>query len=192
MDILDKTEKFAQELKFIRNPDIRESAETLIGILPDYFFEIPASSTGKYHPAYGLGDGGLLRHTRAAVRIAVELFRIETYDFTDDERDLIIVALIMHDGWKSGWPKQAGTLTEHPLISGKMVMSAEKELSISKSYVHIIKSCIESHMGQWIFDRYGNQVLPKPILEVEHFVHLCDYLASRKCLTMEFDVPLSR
>ena len=46
---------------------------TLIELLPNYFFEVPASSTGKYHPEFALGDGGLIRHTKVAVRIAYEL-----------------------------------------------------------------------------------------------------------------------
>ena len=47
--------------------------------------------------------------------------------------------------------------------------------------------CIESHMGQWATDRKSSVVLPKPMDEYQHFVHLADYLASRKDLTMVFD-----
>ena len=32
--------------------------------------------------------------------------------------------------------------------------------------------------------------MPKPENEAQYLVHLADYLASRKCLTMEFDKPL--
>ena len=56
-----------------KNDDIKKSVAILIEMLPDYFFHEAASSTGKYHPKYALGDGGLLRHTKAAVRIAYEL-----------------------------------------------------------------------------------------------------------------------
>ena len=32
--------------------------------IPDYFYEVPASSTGKNHPSFDHGTGGLLRHTQ--------------------------------------------------------------------------------------------------------------------------------
>jgi uncharacterized protein (DUF3820 family) len=42
-------------------------------------------------------------------------------------------------------------------------------------------------MGQWATDKKSSVVLPKPMDEYQHFVHLADYLASRKDLTMAFD-----
>ena len=81
---------------------ITESAfKKLINLLPDYFFEIPASSTGKYHPKFSTTNHGLLKHTKVAVRIAYELFNIEDR-FTDEYKDLIIMALVLHDGCKLG------------------------------------------------------------------------------------------
>ena len=62
-------EVFEQELKYLKTDKVRKACEVMIEKLPDYFFEIPASSTGKYHPEYATGKGGLLRHTKAAVRI---------------------------------------------------------------------------------------------------------------------------
>ena len=32
-----------------------------------------------------------------------------------------------------------------------------------------------------------NEVLPIPHTKYENFVHMCDYLASRKCILFEFD-----
>ena len=58
---------FKPELGTIKSQVYSDFAEAAIISLPDYFFEIPASSTGKYHPSYALGTGGLVRHTKAAV-----------------------------------------------------------------------------------------------------------------------------
>ena len=55
-------------LNTIVSDDIREFAEVLVEGLPDYIWHVGASSTGKYHPAYSLGDGGLMRHQIAVVR----------------------------------------------------------------------------------------------------------------------------
>ena len=73
-------------------------------MLPDYFYEIPASSTGKYHPDFSLGEGGLVRHVKVAVRLAKELLDNPCIGdkYTNNEKDIMIFTLILHDGLKSG------------------------------------------------------------------------------------------
>lgn len=188
-----KTQEFAQELGYIKNPQIKLFAESAIELLPNYFFIIPSSSTGKYHPAYALGEGGLLRHTRSAIRIVIELFRLEQWHFTEIEKDLIIVALILHDGWKNGTIKQNFTITEHPKVATQVLLDNKENLPLlSEEQFDFICSCISRHMGQWVFDyRTKEKVLNKPETECEKFVHLVDYLASRKCLIMDFNIDLS-
>lgn len=61
-----KVAVFKKELSYIESPIVRTIVEDLLSEVPNYFFEIPASSTGKYHPDYALGKGGLVRHTKAA------------------------------------------------------------------------------------------------------------------------------
>ena len=70
---MEKKDYFKKELSYIKNKNIKDSCETMIGLPPDYFFQIPASSTGKYHPKFTLGDGGLVRHVKVAVLIAKDL-----------------------------------------------------------------------------------------------------------------------
>ena len=48
---------FTEELNYIEEARIREAAKVLLDNLPDYFYKIPASSTGKYHPDFARGDG---------------------------------------------------------------------------------------------------------------------------------------
>ena len=55
---MNKTEIFKTELNYIKNDRIKRSAEKFLDLLPDYFFTIAASSTGKYHPAFASGEGG--------------------------------------------------------------------------------------------------------------------------------------
>ena len=73
IDNLNKTDYFKKELEYIINVDYKEDLKFLINALPDYFFMVAASSTGKYHPSFSLGEGGLERHTKVAVRIDYEL-----------------------------------------------------------------------------------------------------------------------
>ena len=72
---MDKVKCFEDEIKLLKIKKVRDACTTMIELLPDYFFEVPASSTGKYHPDYALGEGGLLRHSKAAARIGYELLQ---------------------------------------------------------------------------------------------------------------------
>ncbi len=191
---MDRLKIFEIELDYIINPNIREFTEKALNKLPEYFFSIPASSTGKFHPSYALGDGGLIRHTQAAVRIAVELFRIDLFKYTEDEKDMIISSLILHDGCKSGLNHSKYTVTEHPLVVAKFIKNDDELIeSLDKNTLNIITRCIESHMGQWTKDfKTKKDVLPRPKTKIQNFVHWCDYLASRKCLEFNFDVKIER
>ena len=190
-----KTEAFKEELALIKRTDYRTFAEAAIETLPDYFFKVPASSTGKYHPSYALGDGGLLRHTKAAVRIAIELFRLESLKYTDDEKDLIIISLILHDGYKSGVEEERYTRADHPLICKEQILNNESltHASMDSESLILVVDNIASHMGQWVTDyKTKKEILPKPKTKMQHFVHLCDYLASRKCLEFNFETHVVR
>ena len=94
----------------------RRNAKIILNHLPDYFYEVQAASTGKYHPEYALGDGGLLRHTKSAVRIAYELLQdpLIGNKYTEDEKELMLIQLMLHDGLKSGKEKSKYTKVEHP------------------------------------------------------------------------------
>ena len=168
---------------------MREDLKVLIGLLPDYFFEVPASSTGKYHPAFSLGDGVLVRHTKAAVRIANELLNNNTVGskFSLHDKDLIIIALTLHDGVKSGMEHSQYTKFDHPLLASKLIMENKDKVSMEVDDLRKVCSMIESHMGEWTYDNYQKkEVFPKPRTAEQRFVHMCDFLASRKFLDIKF------
>ena len=185
----EKIQIFSKEIRYINNPRYKESLEVLIGLLPDYFFEVPASSTGKYHPSFALNNGGLVRHTKVAVRIAKELFDDESVSggYTHNEKDLMIMALILHDGLKSGFKKSQYTNFEHPLLVSNYIKENKYKLALKDNELKFLCNVIESHMGPWNTNKYSNVVLPKPENRYQRFVHMCDYLASRKFLDVKFD-----
>lgn len=179
-------------LATITNEDIREFAKVLVEGLPTYVWEVGASSTGKYHPAYSLGVGGLMRHQIAVVRFLNYFFDLEQYNtkFTSREMDLMRIAGLVHDGRKSGeqtdYEHSKFTKFDHPIQMANVIRSYDGQY-LNRDELEFIAHCIESHMGQWSTDRKSSVVLPKPMDEYQHFVHLADYLASRKDLTMAFD-----
>ena len=181
-------EVFNKEISYIKNERIKNSLITMLKLLPDYFYEVPASSTGKYHPKFTLGKGGLVRHTKAAVRIAIELFNDSALnDFTDDEKDLMIFTLCIHDGLKSGLIKSEYTVFEHPLLISKFLKEKKNELELTDEEIELSCRCLETHMGPWTTNYKGENVLEPPTDKYQIFVHLCDYIASRKFLNVEFD-----
>lgn len=185
-----KQEVFKKEISYIKDENVKHDLKKMISLLPDYFFEVPASSTGKYHPKFALGDGGLVRHTKAAVRIGYELLYNETIGikYTDKDKDLIIMALILHDGLKSGRNHDKYTKFDHPLQMSQYIMENKDKLKLDIDDIRKVCTMIESHMGQWTYDSYAKkEVLPKPRTAEQRFVHMCDFLASKKFINIEFD-----
>lgn len=178
---------FDKELSYIKDERIKENAKILIGIIPQYFYKVPASSTGKYHPDFSSGDGGLLRHTKTAVRIAHELL-IEDglYNYKSIEKDLVILALIMHDSFKHGVIESKYTDIRHPLISSEQIRLNKNKLTLTDDELNLLCSMIETHMGPYTTDYNGNEVLEKPKTSLQKFVHLCDLLSSKKFLDIKF------
>lgn len=183
--MINKVEVFEDELVYIENEDIRDSLRIMIEKIPDYFFTIPAASTGKYHPKYAQGDGGLVRHTKAAVRMAYELYGI--YKFPQRTKDLIIMALVLHDSVKKGEEESKYTLFDHPLIAGEFIKKYKDELKLTKEDIDFLVECIASHMGRFNTSEYSDVILPLPKTPEQKFVHMCDFLASRKVINIDFD-----
>lgn len=179
---------FQKEYTYIKNKKYVDNLDILVGLLPNYFFKVAASSTGKYHPSFSLNEGGLVRHTKVAVRIAFDLMNDSaiTNIFTQDEKDLMLVALILHDGLKHGLEESKYTVFEHPLLMSKFIVDNKDKLSLNESEINFISTMIASHMGPWNSNPYSDAILPIPKNKYQKFVHMCDYLASRKYLDVKF------
>ena len=180
-----KREVFKKELSYIVDEDIKESLAIMIDKIPDYFFTIPAASTGKYHPSFAQGDGGLVRHTKAAVRMAYELYGI--YKFPQRTKDLIIMALVLHDSVKKGIEETKWTLHDHPLIACEFIRNNKSELKLNNDDIEFVCGCISGHMGKFNTCDYSDVILPLPKTPEQKFVHMCDFLASRKVINITFD-----
>ena len=179
--------KFKEVLDTITENDMRELAEELIKTIPTYFYDVPASSTGKYHPSYALGIGGLYLHTLALCRIMNHILEVSNY--TDHDKNLMRIAGMMHDTRKSGsqeaYEKNKYTNFDHPLQAAEVVRNF-KGKDWNDEDIEIIASAIETHMGKWNEDKRSNVILPIPKNKYQMIVHWCDYLASRKDIEVQF------
>lgn len=173
----------------IKADDIKAFAWMIAEELPDYVWHVGASSTGKYHPEYSLGEGGLMRHMIATLTFLNHIISLEQYNLGEREKDLLRVAALFHDGLKSGtqsdYERSKFTKHDHPMLMGKKIMSYEGKCALPKQELSLIANSIASHMGQWTTSRTSEVVLPKPVTLYQQLVHLADYLASRKDLEVK-------
>ncbi|MBR2828010.1 MAG: hypothetical protein IKE70_02105 [Bacilli bacterium] len=182
-------ELFNMEIGYLKDSKYQESLLKIIDALPEYWFVEAASSTGKYHPSYALGEGGLLRHSKAAMRIGYDLLSNPGIGdkYTSREKDLMLMALLVHDGLKLGLPKEKYTRFDHPILMANYIMDKKDEFLLNEEDAKFISDVIKTHMGVWTTDYNGEEVLEKPKTKYQNFVHMCDYLASRKSLIVPFD-----
>ena len=170
---------FERELSYIKDEKIKEFAKKVIEDADDYFFTVPASSSGKYHPDFARGEGGLVRHTKAVVFFTAEFCRSEFEFGTINARQaqLLIVAAIAHDIKKQGDGSTGHTLMkEHPLYGAEYIKKEnEKYGLLSDEDVEYIYKAIRSHMGPWCD--------VKPETRAELTLFYADYSASRAEIT---------
>jgi len=189
------------------NPAFCKFALDLLDKVSEYFWVEAASSTGKHHPEYGLGEGGLARHSLMVYRWLKLLLEANEQDMKDFVPGMVVASLF-HDCRKRG-PTADGisehTLFEHPILAAKFVMDeSERFLKENREFlensiededafkhnVAVAVSCIETHMGKFNTSKHSEIVLPKPKTPMQYMVHLADYIASRKCTTFDFNAFL--
>lgn len=172
--------RFENEIETIENIFFREFADKLILTIPNYFWTVPASSSGKYHPKFSSGEGGLYRHTQMAFKVLNHI--LEVTDFTSYEKDMMRIAILMHDTRKCGsqedYEKNGSTLFEHPVLAGDVIRTFANEYEGAND----IARMVDRHMGRWNTSKHSDFVLSIPEYRCEKVVHLADYIASRKDL----------
>lgn len=175
-----KIDEFAKELEMISSIRIRTVVEIALCFVAPAFFEVETTSSGKYHPLYAHGRRGLLRHTRAAVNIAYELMESEVFNLSQEDKDIAIAALILHDTCKRGVKFEANnTLHTHPVLLPQLIPDGTFYSTDNEVWKSIC-DVVSTHMGKWTTSQHDAAVLPKPQTELQKFVSMADYLASRK------------
>jgi len=178
-----KVKTFEPELDLIFNTTIKEFTKLCIVSAPDYFFtDCPASTNGKYHPLDELGWDGTILHTKKVVTLAYELCRGLA---CEQSRDEILSASIIHDLCKQGWKKTGHTHKWHPKFGAELVDAVQDATGILNDISHrMIKNCVGYHYGPW-----SSAEWKKPLEDFtpeELTVYLADYVASKRCLTVDY------
>lgn len=172
----DKILLFAEEISMIKDVELKNKlCSFLTDVVPEYFWTVPASSSGKYHPSFSGGEGGLVRHTKMVVAVLLELLNLASNADLIPNKDSLIIACILHDTFKHGH-KGGHTITDHPVIAADAWEANNRETTEANN---IIVACIAKHMGQW-GPISADFKVDDYIRYCADTVHLADYIASRK------------
>lgn len=177
----------------------------ILNNVPDYFWSVPASSTGKYHMSSQNVIGGLVNHTKAAFKIAESLYDTEMYDFDELEQALILMAIVLHDAFKYDDDTRkktdaalvnlnyeeiaiidiGHTIATHPAVAAEEILKTVTSDDALFNDVHEIAMLVSSHSGKWNKDKNNEEILSLPITGPQKFVHLCDYISSRNFIDIK-------
>ena len=180
---MNKSQFFDHEIEFIQSEDLRSFVRYYFDCcVPDYFWTIGASSSGKFHPAMSQGEGGLVRHTKAVAWFCEELLRMSQWAYlTDERKDYARVACLLHDTAKYGVYGEINKddYPRHGSIAANCVERAWL-VFFEEDCPYELTHAILSHMGQWTTDKAN-----RPFTPIDRLVHMADYVASRAFI----DIP---
>jgi len=157
---------FQKYLKLIKTDFIRDFTGIAILNFPEYFWTLPASTSGKHH-----GNETLIEHVLGCAYIAKNVQeQFKNYD--QIWKDQLMSAILLHDGWrcgflghekrftqkmieKKGYSKkllgQLCTSKDHPYVAASQLMKILKKsyLIDYKMFFEDIIEAVKYHMGPW-------------------------------------------
>lgn len=159
-------------IKKINDPEIQDEVIELTSESPEYFWKVPASTSG-YHHRICRKTHGLWAHTLMGATALERLMdsRCEMGLISEDEKDLARAAVILHDQRKNGNPMAPSnsSTSDHDLRMSRVVKT-ESDLPYE------VSAAIKTHMGAW----YDG---PEPKTELQRVVHDADMIASTNDIT---------
>lgn len=181
---------FEREIELIKDEKLKGAVRSYMNdCVADWFYKVGASASGKFHPKFSQGEGGLVRHTKAVVMFAEELLRMSSYAYMKDiYKDYVIAACIIHDTAKYGLTGEMDKTIykDHAENAAKLF---ENWCLIECDYIpsELMLNAVKAHMGQWTTNRED-----KPFTPIDRCVHMADYMASRSfidipCITDEWN-----
>ena len=188
MNAEDKVKVFAPGLEKFETEKMRLYCEDMIKKMPDYIFEMPSSTSGKYHNKTQCQTHGQVYHIimfaeivnyRLALKGNRERFK------SAEQRDAIRCTAYFHDALKLGNNGSTHSVFDHPLLSAEWVRNTSVEHDIEQKIKNIIADMCAAHSGEFCTSKRSSIVLPEPKNAMELFVHECDILSSRNNIDMQ-------
>jgi cardiolipin synthase len=178
-----------QATAMIGDPALRALVQQGLKTAPEMFYTAPSSSSGKYHPADEINEGGLVLHTARVVAMAQHL--ADFYEVSKQERDILTAGLILHDTRKGGddnWKTLKDYAPDHGDVAARAI--ADLKGAGTAKAKEVIRLAA-NHMAQWtqVVDpnakpspdgKIKSTRDPRPPADkLEQIVSYADYLASQ-------------
>lgn len=186
---------FKHELEYILSDHTEHDVAMLIHAvllkvapaIPDRFYLMPASSTGKFHPVTSGGAGGLITHTRAVFWIVVAM--LETNVLNVRHPSAVLGAALLHDAWKYVDNKSGYTVRNHAITAVETITETLNDSALElNTDIAVMLRCVRHHNGRFTKEWDG-----RPMTTEEQVVHVADYLASRRYLPLSVNcIPNKR
>lgn len=178
-----KSKLFEREIKLIMDYSLQDFVRYYLDkCVGDWFWKSGSSASGRFHPEFTHGEGGLVRHTRAVAMVCEEMLRLNVYAYMRDEyKDYARVACLLHDTCKYGTSdtEDKSCYAQHGDLAAENVKH-EWEAYFNEPAPELLLMAIRSHMGQWTEPKEN-----RPFTNIDRLVHLADYIASRSF----WDIP---
>jgi hypothetical protein len=135
------------EIDAIYDEELRNCViRTFLDGCPDYFWERPTSSTGKYHSPDERGKHGNWLHTKRVFAAYCNLSEsyLKAHKITERQREAGKAAALLHDMMKYGWPSDNNehTVNNHDVIAAEVA----RHIGDCPNEVYLL---IHGHMGSW-------------------------------------------
>jgi len=179
-------EPLLDDINLIEDENIRSFVRSILVRSTDFWL-MPSSFSGKYHPKDEHGVGGNVLHTKRDMRVAKILS--ESYGLTDEEKDMVFAASLLHDIRKGNRNPDSDKFTYdpmHPYTVGQFVRKCQEDdkkfasesqsstLYLSEDTVQAILRLVRCHLGPW-------SPVPEttPVTYLDMIVHIADNVASK-------------
>ena len=182
-----KVAVFQPYLDKFETDEMRLYCADMIKRIPDYIFDIPSSTSGKYHNATQCQDHGQVYHMIMFAEVLN--YRLELKGNREKfksavQRDAMRCTPFFHDAIKCGLNGGIYSVHDHPMLAGQWVRETKVEHDIDDKIKDVIARMCERHSGEYTTAAKNKVVLPEPENAMEFFIHECDVLSSRKTIDM--------
>lgn len=174
---------YKEELSAIKFDSVRNAVELILSRAPSYYMEVDSASKKSYSKDK---DGNIVKlrdHTKEVARYILLFLSHPTirYQFSDIQRDYMVGASLIHDLVKRGLGPEPSqyNLWEHPILVAKLVEDyTQMNPQVAEHICRIVNIAV-AHNGPWNKNQYSDIVLPEITDNMQFYVHLSDWLASR-------------
>jgi len=184
---------FEPELAKIKSEEMRAlTKKILVDDCTDYILKCSTASSGKYHPDWSNGEGGLIRHTKAVCK-ATETILKQMPKYDGEDWDVPYIAAILHDMAKYTENNQQWSHQDHPI---RMADKVRQHIvyyntplaltEVDKRWCRVV-DCIECHMSRWFKDNKGQRLGTLPSSHESWIVAHADMIMAQKFITVQFD-----